>query len=87
MKYCQRVNIQKGCDDDWPEYKMLILHRIERLETQQNYIEQQVQSTDQDVLALQYKVTSYETLASVIPALIIVIIAYLKFHNKLKEWS
>ena len=87
MQYYQRVNMQKGCDDDWLEYKMLILYRIERLETQQNYIEQQVQSTDQDVLALQYKVTSYETLASAIPALIIIVIAYLRFHNKLKERS
>ena len=49
--------------NDWPEYKMLIMDQIEGLEERQNYTEQQVQSTAEDIIALQNKMTLYETLA------------------------
>ena len=71
--------------NDWPEYKMLIMDQIEGLEERQNYTEQQVQSTAEDIIALQNKMTLYETLAGVVPVLIMIVIAYLKFHNKLRS--
>lgn len=75
--------MRKDCND-WPEYKMLIMDQIEGLEERQNHTEQQVQSTAQNILALQNKMVLYETLAGVVPVLIMIVIAYLKFHNKLR---
>ena len=78
------MRMRKDCND-WPEYKMLIMDQIEGLEERQNYTEQQVQSTAQNILALQNKMALYETLAGIVPVLIMIVIAYLKFHNKLRS--
>ena len=64
---------------------MLIMDQIEGLEERQNYTEQQVQSTVEDIIALQNKMILYETLAGIVPALIMIVIAYLKFHDKLRS--
>lgn len=76
--------MRKDCND-WPQYKMLIMNQIEGLEERQNYTEQQVQSTAQDIIALQNKMALYETLAGFVPALVMIVIAYLKFHDKLRS--
>ncbi|MXW43512.1 MAG: hypothetical protein F4X32_00955 [Candidatus Dadabacteria bacterium] len=61
------------------------MNQIEGLEERQNYTEQQVQSTAQDIIALQNKMALYETLAGFVPALVMIVIAYLKFHDKLRS--
>ncbi|MDM3871800.1 hypothetical protein QSV34_10600 [Porticoccus sp. W117] len=70
---------------DWPQHKMLVMDRLERLEHQQQNTQQQVQSLSQDTLALQYEAAMYGTFAGLVPTLVFLVIAYLKFHNKIKD--
>ncbi|MCK5385462.1 MAG: hypothetical protein KAJ29_07760 [Alphaproteobacteria bacterium] len=71
-------------EDGWGHHRMLVMDRLRNLGDQQKEMSQEIQVMGHDILALQYTAAMYGAIAGLIPAIIISVLMYLKFHNMLR---
>ncbi len=76
--------MQKEEGQDWPQHKMMIMDRLERIEQQQKDATIETRALSDRVHDLQFEAAQWGAMAGLIPAVIVIVLTYLKFHNLLK---
>jgi hypothetical protein len=77
--------MDKSEESDWMQHKLLIMDSVNRLESQQKDTSQEIKLLASEVHTLKIETALWSGFAALVPALIVIVIAYLKFHNLLKE--